>query len=149
MYDGHWDRPHADKMHRANMYGVNTEPHVSPSQPSARHWGTEKSCDAKVEDTTRQLTSVTHAGSASGAPSLLRYSRFCMFAPSSGEWRPETAPAVVFAVSPRSVLTSRMRGVPCNFESAGTNGLWQDCGTSMSFWVGSMRFCRDESWSPV
>ena len=42
-----------------------------------------------------------------------------------------------------------MRGAPCNFESAGTNGLWQDCGRSVSFWFGSMRFCRNESWSPV
>ena len=42
-----------------------------------------------------------------------------------------------------------MSGLLCNSELAGTNGLWQKFGTSMTFRVGLMRFCRNDRWSSV
>ena len=60
MYDAHRETFHVDQMHRARKYGFYTEPHVSPGLSSAWHWGTEKSCDAKVDDTKTSLALEPH-----------------------------------------------------------------------------------------
>ena len=39
---------------------------------------------------------------------------------------------------------SCLYGLLCSSELAGTGGLWQGCGTSIIFWLGSMRFCTNE-----